>query len=170
MFSPSPSRLCLLQDKEIARAERAPPTIVSMRKALSIWQWGVPLQNELDKQCVAMSDHPSELEFKLNNVVLAVSDVAEWFDLGLQLGLPSTTLRLIAADPNIKDIKSQRLAMLSEWLKYDTAASWEKLAAALATIGENVVADNVKRQFVKISTAVIDDVERNYEDSDEIGK
>ena len=117
-----------------------------------------------------MSDRPSELEFKLNNVILAVSDVAEWFDLGLQLGLPSATLRLIAADPNIKDIKSQRLAMLSEWLKYDTAASWEKLAAALATIGENVVADNVKRQFMKISTAVIDDVERKYEDSDEIGK
>ena len=118
-----------------------------------------------------MSDRPSELELKLNNVVLAVSDVAEWFDLGLQLGLPSATLRLIVADPNIKDIKSQRLAMLSEWLKYDTAASWEKLAAALATIGENVVADNVKRQFMKlISTAVIDDVERNYEDSDEIGK
>ena len=34
-------------------------------------------QNELDKQYVAMSDHPSELEFKLNNVVLAVNDVAE---------------------------------------------------------------------------------------------
>ena len=110
-----------------------------------------------------MSDRPSELEFKLNNVVLAVSDVIEWFDLGLQLGLPSATLRLIAADPNIKDINSQRLAMLSEWLKYDIAASWEKLAAALATIGENVVAANVRSQFIT------DDVERN-EDSDEIGK
>ena len=107
-----------------------------------------------------MSDRPSELEFKLNNVVLAVNDVAEWFDLGLQLGLPSATLRLIAADPNIKDIKSQRLAMLSEWLKYDTAASWEKLAAALVTIGENVVAAEVKSQFMKannaLSTAVPD--------------
>ena len=116
-----------------------------------------------------MSDRPSELEFKLNNVVLAVSDVSEWFHLGLQLGLPNTTLRLIAADPNIKDIKSQRLAMLSEWLKYDTAASWEKLAASLATIGENAVATNVRSQFMRISTAVTDDVDRN-EDSDEIGK
>ena len=113
-----------------------------------------------------MSDHPSELEFKLNNVVLAVSDVAEWFDLGLQLGLPSATLRLIAADPNIRDIKSQRLAMLSEWLKYDTAACWEKLAAALSTIKENVVAANVRTQFMGISIA---DVDRN-EDNDKIGK
>ena len=100
-----------------------------------------------------MSDRPNELELKLNNVVLAVSDVAEWFDLGLQLGLPSATLTLIAANPNIKDVKSQRLAMLSEWLKYDTAASWEKLAAALSTIGENVAAANVRSQFMKVATA-----------------
>ena len=99
-----------------------------------------------------MSDRLSDLDFKLQHVVLAVSDVAEWFDLGLQLGLPSATLRLIAADPNIKDIKSQRLAMLSEWLEYDTAASWEKLAAALATIGENVVAANVRSRFMKAAT------------------
>ena len=68
-----------------------------------------------------MSDRPDDVEFKLQHVVVAVSDVVEWFDLGLQLGLPSATLRSIAADPNTKDIKSQRLAMLSEWLKYDTA-------------------------------------------------
>ena len=98
---------------------------------------------------VVMSDRPSKLEFKLNDVVLAVSDVVDWFDLGLQLGLPSAALKSIAADPNIKDIRSQRLAMLSEWLKYDTAASWEKLAAALATIGENVVAANVRSRFMK---------------------
>ena len=115
-----------------------------------------------------MSDRPSELELKLNNVVPAVSDVAEWFELGLQLGLPSATLTLIAADTNIIDIKSKRRAMLSEWLKYDTAASWEKLAAALATIGENVVAANVRSQFMMIPTAVTDDV-RSSEDSDEIG-
>ena len=109
-----------------------------------------------------MSDRLSELELKLNNVVLAVSDVAEWFDLGLQLGLPSATLRLITAEPNIKDIKSQRLAMLSEWLKYDTAASWEKLAAALATIGENVAAANVRSRFTKVApdqcTAALPDI------------
>ena len=115
-----------------------------------------------------MSDRPNELEFKLNNVVLAVSNGAEWFDLGLQLGLPSATLRSIAIDPNITGINSKRLAMLSEWLKYDTAASWEKLAAALSTIGQNVVAANVRSQFMKISAAVTDDVE-NSEDSDKIG-
>ena len=115
-----------------------------------------------------MSDHPKELELKLNNIVLAVSDVADWFNLDLQLGLPSATLEIIASDSSIKDIKSKRLAMLSEWLKYDTAASWEKLAAALDAIGENVVSANVRSQFMKIPTAVTDDTE-NGEDRDEIG-
>ena len=100
-----------------------------------------------------MSERPDDVEFKFQHVVVAVSDVVEWFDLGLQLGLPSATLRLIAADPNIKDIKSQRLAMLSEWLKYDTAASWDKLAAALVAIGERVAADNVRSKYMKVSTA-----------------
>ena len=103
--------------------------------------------------CVAMSDRPDDVEFKLQHVVLAVSDVVRWFDLGLQLGLPSDALELIAADPNIKDIKSQRLAMLSEWLKYDTAASWDKLAAALVTIGERVAAANVRSKYMKAATA-----------------
>ena len=100
-----------------------------------------------------MSDRPGDVEFKLQHVVVAVSDVVEWFDLGLQLGLPSATLRLIAADPNIKDIKSQRLAMLSEWLKYDTAASWDKLAAALVAIGEKVAAANVRSKYMMAATA-----------------
>ena len=112
-----------------------------------------------------MSDHPNDLEFKLQHVILAVSDVAEWFELGLQLGLPSATLRLIAADPNIKDIKSQRLAMLSEWLKYDTTASWEKLAAALVTIGENVVAANVRSQFMKAAATPAPVVDASDQDN-----
>ena len=116
-----------------------------------------------------MSDRPSELEFKLSNVVLAVNDVDEWFKLGLQLGLREATLKSISADPDIRGIESKRLAMLSKWLIYDTSASWEKLATALATIGENVVAVNVRSQFMKIPTAVTEDIERN-EESDEIGK
>jgi hypothetical protein len=43
--------------------------------------------------------------------------------------------------------------MLSEWLKYDTAAGWEKLAAALVAIGENVAAANVRSKYMKVATA-----------------
>ena len=132
-----------------------------MRKLVTEGNLTVGVTPAINKEQVAMSDRRSDLEFKLQHVVIAVQDVAEWFDLGLQLGLPSATLRLIAADPNIKDIKSQRLAMLSEWLKRDTAAGWDKLATALTTMGENVVADNVRSQFAA------DDAESDEDSSDD---
>jgi hypothetical protein len=43
--------------------------------------------------------------------------------------------------------------MLSEWLKRDTEASWDKLAGALSVIGENVVAANVRSRFMKAGAA-----------------
>ena len=95
---------------------------------------------------LAMSDRLSDLELKLKRVVTAVKDVTEWYDLGLQLGLPDSTLRLIADN---HDVKGRTRSMLSEWLQYDPGASWEKLAGALTTIGKNVVAANIRSQFVR---------------------
>ena len=97
-----------------------------------------------------MSDCPSDLEFKLQHIVIAVKDVGEWYDLGLQLGLPDSSLAAIASHPAVKGHK--RL-MLSEWLKYDTEASWDKLAGALSVIGENVVSANVRSRFMKAATS-----------------
>ena len=93
-----------------------------------------------------MSDHPNDLVLELKDVVLAVKDVPEWYDLGLQLGLPDGMLAMIATHP---EFEGHRRMMLSKWLSYDTEASWEKLAAALEVMGERVVAENVRRQFVR---------------------
>ena len=38
--------------------------------------------------------------------------------------------------------------MLSKWLESDPSASWEKLAAALFTLGKKASAENVRRQFL----------------------
>ena len=92
-----------------------------------------------------MSDHPSDLELKLQHAVVSVKDVTEWYDLGLQLGLPDSTLASIASHP---DVKGHKRTMLSEWLQYDPEASWEKLASALTTIGKKVIAANIRRQFL----------------------
>ena len=94
-----------------------------------------------------MSDRPSDikLNLQLKDVVVAVREVTEWYDLGLQLGLPDYVLKEIAAHPNIEE---HRRMMLSKWLEFDPSASWEKLAAALFTIGKKVSAENVRRQFV----------------------
>ena len=92
-----------------------------------------------------MSDRPSDIKLELKDIVLAVREVTEWHDLGLQLGLPEYVLKVIASHPNVEE--HQRM-MLSKWLESDPLASWEKLAAALFTIGKKVCAENVRRQFL----------------------
>ena len=93
-----------------------------------------------------MSDCASDLEFKLKHIVIAIQDVGEWYDLGLQLGLPDSTLASITSHP---DVRGHKRLMFSEWLKRDTEASWDKLAGALSIIGENVVSANIRSRFMK---------------------
>ena len=101
-----------------------------------------------------MSDRQSEVEFKLQHIVIAVKEViTEWYDLGLQLGLPDSTLKLIGSSP---DIEGHLRMMLSKWLDYDTEASWDKLANALNIMGKNVVAANIRSKYVRACTTLAD--------------
>ena len=93
-----------------------------------------------------MSDRAIDIKFKLQHIVIAVQDVGEWYDLGLQLGLPDSSLASIASHP---DVRGHKRLMLSEWLKRDMEASWDKLAGALSIIGENVVSANIRSRFMK---------------------
>ena len=103
-----------------------------------------------------MSDRPSDLEFKLQHVVIAVKDlITEWYDLGLQLGLPDYTLKPIGSNP---DIEGRLRMMLSKWLDYDPEASWEKLANALNIMGKNAIAANIRSKFVKTTSTLVADV------------
>lgn len=93
-----------------------------------------------------MSDRLGDLELKLTNVMTAVKHVTNWYDLGLYLQLPESKLKVVASQYGIEDGKRE---MFSMWLKFDPKASWEKLACALSDIGENVVAANVRSQYVR---------------------
>ena len=94
-----------------------------------------------------MSDN---VEFELQHIMIAVQDsITKWHDLGLQLGLPDPILVLIHNDP---DTESHLRMMLSKWLSYDPKASWEKLANALALIGMNAIAANIRIKYMKVTT------------------
>ena len=93
-----------------------------------------------------MSVRPADLKLELRDVLLAVTDITEWYELGLQLKMPLSILDQIAADP---DIKGQKRMMLHDWLQYDDEANWEKLAAALTKIGKKAIATNIRRQFLE---------------------
>ena len=93
-----------------------------------------------------MSDRPTDLQFKLKHIVIAVRDViTEWHELGLQLDLPESILRLIGSSP---DIEGHLRMMLSKWLDYDPKASWDKLANALNAMGKNTIAANIRSKYV----------------------
>ena len=79
---------------------------------------------------------------------------AEWYDLGLQLGLPDSDLKLIDSSP---DIEGHLRMMLSKWLDYDPEASWDKLANALNTIGKNTIAANIRSKYVRAATTLVTD-------------
>ena len=98
----------------------------------------------------AMSERPNgDLKLpELKDLVIAVRGVVEWHDLGLQLGLPESTLALIATHP---DVEGHLRMMLSKWLQFDPEASWEKLATALSKIGKNAIAANIRQQFMIVS-------------------
>ena len=98
-----------------------------------------------------MSEPPTSDPKKpeLKDLVIALRGVVEYHDLGLQLDLPESTLKLIDKHHDSKD---HLRMMLSEWLQFDPEASWEKLATALSRIGKNAIAASVRREFVIVSS------------------
>ena len=97
----------------------------------------------------AMSDNLSDRRPELKDILLALQDVTEWQDLGIYLGLPDATIRLIASH---HDVMGHKRMMISEWLKYDTEASWEKLARVLTEMKKNVIAANIRKKYVPAAT------------------
>ena len=100
-------------------------------------------------QVFIMSERPTNDSKKpeLKDLLIALRDVVESHALGLQLGLPDATLKLIDKHP----VEDHLRMMLSEWLQFDTEASWEKLSRALGKIGKNAIAANIRQDFVIVS-------------------
>jgi hypothetical protein len=95
-----------------------------------------------------MSEPPTSDPKKpeLKDLVIALRDLVECHALGLQLGLPDATLKLVDKHP----VEDHLRMMLSEWLQFDPEASWEKLATALEKLGKNAIAANIRREFMGI--------------------
>ena len=91
---------------------------------------------------VCLYTEPAELD--INN---AIATVNEWFELGQQLGLEFDVLEKIEIDNDKYGLKRQRGKMVNTWLRSDPEASWSKLCAALDTIGERAVAQNIRETF-----------------------
>ena len=125
-----------------------------------------PIKVDKQKQKLAMSDNI--IEFKLQHIVVAVRDVnTEWYGLGLQLGLPEHILKPIGSHPDVED---RLRVMLSKWLDYDPQACWNKLANALNTMGKNVIAANIRSEYVRAVATPVNNPNPSDDDKTSMSK
>ena len=75
------------------------------------------------------------------------SVVSEWFQLGLELGVPANTLEAIEYDHH-GNVETCRRKMVQEWLK-QPCSSWCSLIEALKTVGLERVSDEISRECLK---------------------
>lgn len=79
-----------------------------------------------------------------------LTDVMEWEELGENLSLPKNKLKEIGADLCYKGISRQKSAMLDLWFRYDTGASWAKLSTVLEEMGEKVLAEKIRTDYMTL--------------------
>lgn len=81
------------------------------------------------------------------SMALALKDIERWQELGHQLDIsPEKLSELLNCGQSGAECRDK---MVAYWEKHDIDASWEKLARALARMGENKVAEKIVDEHVK---------------------
>ena len=74
-----------------------------------------------------------------------ITDMApSYYDIGLQLDIVNSQMKLIKNDPGFSDLKEKCRKMLEVWLENDTSATWKKLCDALEEVELNVLVEQIK--------------------------
>ena len=74
-----------------------------------------------------------------------LSGITEWFQLGIELGIPGAELKNIR-DRN-DDVRGRRCEMLSTWLKTTPQPTWAAIVNALASIRRRNLADKIALKY-----------------------
>ena len=80
----------------------------------------------------------------LKNLSEELSDVIQWYVLGIKLNLPQSVLAIIEAN-HPRDIERCRLEMLNKWLQMTPTASWSEIVQALYEMDLHSVAQKVQQ-------------------------
>ena len=82
----------------------------------------------------------------LRKVQKELTEVVDWFPLGVQLGLKVSTLEQFRMDyPN--DAQLCKIKVLDWWLRNAKDCSWETLAEVLETMEYEALAENLRRKM-----------------------
>ena len=87
----------------------------------------------------------------LKDLTTELASVVNWYDLGLNLGIKSSQLKVIEGDYH--DQKRRKSEMLDCWLRIGENCSWEAIAKALSQIGEQEVANEIRKKYCSSLTA-----------------
>lgn len=88
-----------------------------------------------------LDDNPT-----LNELNHYITDMASsYYDIGLELDIVNSQLKLIKNDPSLFDLKEKCRKMLEVWLENDTSATWKKLCDALQAVELGVLAEQVAK-------------------------
>ena len=90
---------------------------------------------------MAKEDRP-----KLAELATVPIESAQWYTLGLALGLEEDVLNSIEVDQSNKHPKCKR-AVFRKWLESNPTASWNEFLKALVQIGEEELAEKVRNEF-----------------------
>ena len=80
---------------------------------------------------------------------LVLVRAVEWYDLGLQLGVENTELKVIQQN-NPGDLRPCRREMFEAWLRITPNPSYQWLVEALLAVGETNEADRLCKKYGKI--------------------
>ena len=83
---------------------------------------------------------------KISELATVPIQPAQWYTLGITLGLEEEVLNKIEREQSHKQLKCKR-AMFRKWLESTPTASWDYLIKALVQIGDEKTAGEVKEQF-----------------------
>jgi len=91
--------------------------------------------------CYLYSDLPTTGKLDVLSLSNELTEVVDWHQLGIQLGIPVSELSNIEADYHKNE--RRKTETLSLWLRRTPNASWEHVVKALRQMGEKRVAENI---------------------------
>ena len=81
----------------------------------------------------------------MNQLVEAISNVADWHGLGLRLGITMCKLRQLKM--SYHGVDRLKAEMFDVWLKNSPKAAWADLITALRAMGEHTVASDIEAVY-----------------------
>ena len=84
---------------------------------------------------------------KFGNLSSQLKAVTDWYQLGINLGIPRYALRQIERDYHGNERQKQE--MLDLWLRRTPNAAWRDVVSALQQMQENTEAERIRQKYIR---------------------